>query len=393
MYSIKSVGFKECVGCGACKDVCKLGAISFFPKNGGFTYPELDVDKCVKCGKCLAVCPTHSCYKNSIKVCHTYYSEDDKVLNTSSSGGLAYAIGSYFIRVGGIVYGVKYSADFRSIKYTRIDNINGLQSISGSKYAEAENIDMNLILNDLKNGKKVCYFGLPCQVAAVYNYTEGFHSNLLLVSLICLGKSSQGFYKKYISEMENSYSSSVKSINMRSKENNWMNSYMSISFCNGKKYCKPLSADNYGIISHKVFRESCYHCTFKINNSAADLIIGDFWGVEFVNQEKINPYGTSCSICLTEKGLNTIKEIEGRVYEVEYDKVIKTNGAIVNSTKKCSDYDRYIQLFEEGKEIEEICNSLEGKVSKALLSLKYRLKSALPFWIITLILRIKNRNK
>lgn len=393
MDSIKSISFKECVGCGACKDACKLGAISFLPQNGGFTYPKLDVDKCVKCGKCLAVCPVHSNYNNSVKACHTYYSEDDDILETSSSGGLAYAIGSYFIRIGGIVYGVKYSEDFRSIKYSRIDNINQLQSISGSKYAEAENIDINLVLNDLKNGKKVCFFGLPCQVAAVYNYTEGFHSDLLLVSLICLGKSSQGFYKKYISEMENHYSSSVKSINMRSKKNNWMNSYMSIGFCNGKKYCKPLSADDFGIISHKIFRESCYHCNFKVKNSAADLIIGDFWGVEFVNRKKINPHGTSCSICLTEKGLNTIKEIQGRVSEAEYEKVIKTNGAIVNSANKCPNYDRYIQLFEEGKNLNEICNSLEGKVNKAVLNLKYRLKSTLPFGLITTILRIKNRNK
>ena len=43
---------KECVGCGACVNVCSVGAISMVDDKA-----KIDSSKCIDCGRCVQVCP------------------------------------------------------------------------------------------------------------------------------------------------------------------------------------------------------------------------------------------------------------------------------------------------------------------------------------------------
>ena len=49
-------------------------------------------------------------------------------------------------------------------------------------------------------------------------------------------------------------------------------------------------------------RPSCYQCAAKNGQCAADLIIGDFWGVQNVFPELADDGGTSLVLSFTEKG-------------------------------------------------------------------------------------------
>ncbi len=44
---------ETCIGCGACKDACPVGAISS-TEDGKMV---IDQETCISCGTCAAVCP------------------------------------------------------------------------------------------------------------------------------------------------------------------------------------------------------------------------------------------------------------------------------------------------------------------------------------------------
>ena len=56
-YPILYLTNSECCGCTACFAICPKSAISMFPDEEGFEYPEIDHNKCIKCYQCLKVCP------------------------------------------------------------------------------------------------------------------------------------------------------------------------------------------------------------------------------------------------------------------------------------------------------------------------------------------------
>lgn len=87
----------RCIGCGACIEACKQGAISF---DGGI---KLDQDKCNKCGDCAEMC-----YSEALRLVGTEMTVDevmvevlkDRVFHKESNGGVTFSGGEPLAQPG-----------------------------------------------------------------------------------------------------------------------------------------------------------------------------------------------------------------------------------------------------------------------------------------------------
>lgn len=64
-WSLQAVIGESCLAarsvvCRTCGEACETRAISFPPRLGGVSLPQLDVAACTGCGACLADCPTQA---------------------------------------------------------------------------------------------------------------------------------------------------------------------------------------------------------------------------------------------------------------------------------------------------------------------------------------------
>ena len=53
VYYIRETALEECVGCGACADICPVNAVAMDDNDR----PQVDLDWCIGCGVCMVSCP------------------------------------------------------------------------------------------------------------------------------------------------------------------------------------------------------------------------------------------------------------------------------------------------------------------------------------------------
>lgn len=208
--------------------------------------------------------------------------KDIAKLMASQSGGAFTAIATAFLECDGVVYGCGMSESNQAI-YKRIDCIENLEEIKGSKYVQAklENTYAD-IEEDLNSGKKVLFSGTPCYVMAVKKYfsTNKFSDNLYTVDLICHGVPSPKVYKSYLQYLERKMKSRIKTFIFRDKNQGWHKHYEKIIYENGKVEHR----DGYTQLfyTNLPLRRSCGECPFSTIKRCGDFTVGDYWGVQDV---------------------------------------------------------------------------------------------------------------
>lgn len=104
--------------------------------------------------------------------------------------------------------------------YKRINHIEKLEEIKGSKYVQAKLGNTYAgIEADLKLGRIVLFSGTPCYVMAVKQYfsRSKFYYNLYTVDLICHGVPSPRVYNSYLHYLERKMKSKIKEFIFRDK--------------------------------------------------------------------------------------------------------------------------------------------------------------------------------
>lgn len=284
------------------------------------------------------------------------YVKNEQMLQNASSGGIASCLSEIFLENNAVIYGVAYTEDFKSAGYTRIDTINDLSKICGTKYVETSKkiagvSVYQLVANDLIKGHTVLFFGLGCDIGAVRSYVEKNRINdekLYLIDILCHGPLPSKVLEKYIDQLESRFHSSVVSFEMKKKVVGWTPAYVYARFRNGREYQALFSETDLGIAFYKVARPPCTQCRFKGDSHKGDLCIGDFWGIN-PQMDGWNPNGVSVIIVQTTKGNALLDMIDERfeLRVADYDFVVEHNPMYLQSRRQVADYEKFMQDMEK----------------------------------------------
>lgn len=349
---------KRCAGCTACRAICPHGAIEMKADAEGFQYPDVSSSRCVKCGLCRKACPI----LNGIvrKEPHSVYAakaKDDAVRASCSSGGIFPLLAEYVLQTGGIVYGAAFSGEDWHVEHIAVEDIGQLVRLKESKYVQSEVNDLfRSVAATLKIGRRVLFSGTPCQIAGLRLYLEasriGKPDSLLLVEVICHGVPSPLAWRKYLEKRTDGRLRTIRRISSRRKNCGWKRFSMSLGFANGMEYLKPFPQDAFmrGFLAELYSRPSCHDCPCRDQHSCADLILGDFWGIEKTLPDFDDDKGTSAVIVMTDVGCKALSVIEGRceLRDAKIDDVGNGNRALRENPIPHRNRNRFFRLVGAG---------------------------------------------
>lgn len=337
----------ECSGCGECITFCSKKSISFARNSNGFQVPVIDAKTCIQCGLCKSVCPVLNKPKQH-KPIEVYgaYSKDE--MTRSASGGIAYNIARDTIESGGVVYGAAYT-DKLQIKITRVDTVDDLSKIQGTKYVQADMTGViENVLADLKSQLSVLFTGTPCEVAGVVDAArrKKLEDGLTTVEVICHGTPSQKMFDDYLKWAKGHYKSDINTYAFRAKKTDNDKDFMvEIGLADGQKIMVSGFKDPYykAFMSAKWFRESCYSCPFAEKKRVADLTVGDFWNSEKLPSNFGRGRRVSVALANTEKGLKCLHDTQKKINVVmtTWETAAQGNANLFRSTRKFAGYRGY----------------------------------------------------
>ena len=341
----------KCTGCMACLNACPNDAIEIITSKDGFEYPKINEEKCIHCNICRKVCPQNKYYKNEYKEpeCYAVYNLNEKDRGQSSSGGIVSLLAKEIIHNKGTVYGV--ILENLEAKHIRVDSENDLYKIQGSKYIQSNiNLIYKSVKQDLEEKKSVLFTGTPCQIEGLKSYLNKDYDNLLCVSIICHGVPSPEIFKKYIKEKNDK----IINVNFRNKKMGWHNFSMEYEYQDGTKEIVSFKEDTYmnGFLKNLFLRESCYNCQMRFDTkNTADIIIGDFWGIENILPKMDDDKGISALILNSNKGKEIFEKIkENTNFEkTTIEEIYKCNPVLFESVEYTKKRDDFYELMESNK--------------------------------------------
>lgn len=333
-HLIKTV--KLCTACETCMASCPKDAIEMKEDAEGFLRPFINSDICIGCKKCLNVCPVLNQKPKISKAivlpdCYAGIHKDEGILLKSSSGGAFSALAGEIFQLGGFVYGAAYGTN-RTIEHTKASSMEELQAMRGAKYAHSSAASAyKKVKEDLKSGHYVLFTGTPCQVVGLKRFLGDklAESDLLYTcDIICHGMMPSRLYHVYL-EYHGTKDNKVTRVDFRYKEKGIKGTRSKLIYENGGSVILPNKKDFYhdALVSDFCLRESCYNCQASQLPRAADITIGDFWGINEVLPQIDDSTGVSVIFFHSDKAKQLVTKLETsmHLWEVSFNQAVKNN--------------------------------------------------------------------
>lgn len=372
-----------CSGCRACEQACPLNCIDVKADEEGFLYPKVDTQKCINCGLCEQTCPvlnkTDFHYPMKAYGC---INKNEAVRACSSSGGIFYLLSEYVISQNGVVFGARFDDKF-GVVHDFAETIEKIREFQGSKYLQSDIGDTYKKAKDfLKQNRLVLFTGTPCEIAGLRAYLKKDYENLICQDIICHGSSSPKVWQKYIDFREETANSKIISASLRHKKYGWKTFSVWFKFRNGTEYINDLKHDLYmrSFLSNLNLRPSCYACSFKGCERAADITLADFWGVENLYPDLFDDKGTSLVIVNSEKGEKLLDALKEKMVlkRVDFEKSIAYNSSYSKSVSMPLGRERFMkEIFEKpfDRIVPKHCNvGILTKIKRAIKGLMRKIR-------------------
>lgn len=275
------------------------------------------------------------------------YISNERKLLASASGGAATALAECVLAKNGVVYGVRYSNDFRYAEFCCVDNLSDLEQIKGSKYVETRKNGLyDSVATTLAENKTVLFLGLGCDIGAIKSYCKNKFidtTHLYTVDILCHGPVPKEVHERYILELENKYKSKLSDFSIRYKKNGWYPFYIKAIFENGLEHIEPFNESDYGKAFYYISRPICTNCAFKGEKHQGDLCVGDYWGIK-ENMPGWNPNGVSIIVVQTKKGEELLSQLRDDfvIQHADKDVFLQNNPMYEHSRRQYEFYSEFM---------------------------------------------------
>lgn len=337
----------KCCGCSACFSACGHQAITMQLDSEGFEYPIINQEACVDCGLCQSVCPVLQ-YENRMDIrvknsdVQIGFSARNKNFSqrlVSSSGSIFPPIAEWILDNNGLVVGAAYDNDF-NVVHKFVESKAELCALQGSKYLQckADNETFKYIRKELKNGRKVLYSGMACQVEGLKSFLRKDYDNLYTIDLICMGIPSYVVWQKYLAAFFGD--EKIKSINFKEKSIGWDTFTFRVD--TDKRIFKERGMHNLYLRSMFLswnMRPSCFQCPFKKAKRISDFTLADAWGVYHSTPDINDNKGLSSVIVHSNKGLELWNILKDKIdsVQVSIDGIAAGNSNLITNKPQTGD--------------------------------------------------------
>jgi|SRR5690554_1266261 len=384
IHSNLVVDINRCTGCGACKTICPVSAISMLRNKRGISYAFIDKEKCIKCQLCYEVCKEKLLlsenvikhYQSNNSKSYYGYSKDDKTRYDGASGGVVSEISKYLLNEG-VVDAVLMTrqGENSQIFIDFVSDVNEVSNYQGSIYRQVVLLSDYLQEVVKHQFKSVAVVGLPCHISAVkslHQKTRGLRDvKLLTISLFCKKVKDDRYSNVFRKKMNTR--TSIETVCFRGK--GWPGTIRTKN-----KILPYRNALNSLLWSFSTFTpDYCVYCGDSLG-LVADVSCGDAWIKKYSKNDQI---GSSLCITNSNEGSKIMSAIESLyLEELTFDEVFI-------SQSKQSILKKQSFLMSDQNSISDTVMYKRRRFSEAFL--KYEIVFLLPDLLVRILLKVFSR--